>query len=356
MKNPLPAGFFFERNDGNDFWVQFKFERLSDFCYVCGLMDHVTGRCKFRDPTLVTSPNGISAKLFGQWLRAENTGSLNFINTPIEDDRRKWVVAVDSGSGSGELAQISKSGHVGAQTGQNHQFKEDINEKQTYTEKEYLKYKEMCPELNSLETTFLRQDVCEVDTLRSAVMEKFRDPRFGTFQLTEWAATVLKEFGVKKDRERRAFDGLDPDLISYIGLGGLTFIKPQEPAVRGESSSTQRNKRPAIYELENGPKRLSVGVNDRAVLESPREQVSIEAEGTLEEQSFNLSQLDISSEETPRKISGENGDQTNHFEQRRPWSWKKEARRRAERNDQFSAREAGESSSRAETRRHLDFQ
>lgn len=79
--------------------------------------------------------------------------------------------------------------------------------------------------------------MCVVETLRSAVMEKFRDSGFGNFQLTEWAAIALKEFGVKRDRERQALDGLDLDWQSYIGLGGLTFTKPQKKNEKGETSS-----------------------------------------------------------------------------------------------------------------------
>lgn len=81
--NPLSAGFFMERNDGNDLWIQFKLERLSDFCYTCGLIDHVTGKCNSKAPMIVTNPNGLSAKLFGPWMRAENNDTLCFINAPV---------------------------------------------------------------------------------------------------------------------------------------------------------------------------------------------------------------------------------------------------------------------------------
>lgn len=47
------------------FWIQFKYERLSDFCYKCKALDHVTGRCPFQNPATVTSINGIVSKLYG---------------------------------------------------------------------------------------------------------------------------------------------------------------------------------------------------------------------------------------------------------------------------------------------------
>lgn len=74
IKKPLPAGFFLEKNNGNDIWVQFKFEHFSDFCYCCGCLDHITGRCKIKALVVVTTPNGNSAKLFGPWLELITMG------------------------------------------------------------------------------------------------------------------------------------------------------------------------------------------------------------------------------------------------------------------------------------------
>lgn len=41
----LQAGFVQKVDNVEEYWVQFKFERLADFCYNCGFIDHVTGRC-----------------------------------------------------------------------------------------------------------------------------------------------------------------------------------------------------------------------------------------------------------------------------------------------------------------------
>lgn len=47
MKNPIPAGFFYEKAEDDELWVQFKYERLPNFYFKCGFLDHVTGRCRF---------------------------------------------------------------------------------------------------------------------------------------------------------------------------------------------------------------------------------------------------------------------------------------------------------------------
>lgn len=93
MNHPLPACLFQKkRDDGKDCWVQFKYERLSDFCYKCRALEHVIWRCPFRAPATITSVNGIVAKLYGHWLQAEHHGSLLFIDQQLEVE--KEIVAL----------------------------------------------------------------------------------------------------------------------------------------------------------------------------------------------------------------------------------------------------------------------
>lgn len=33
VEQPLPVGYFMELEDGEETWIQFKYERLVDFCY-----------------------------------------------------------------------------------------------------------------------------------------------------------------------------------------------------------------------------------------------------------------------------------------------------------------------------------
>lgn len=82
---PLQAGFFYKRDNGGELWVHFKYERLQDFCYSCGMLNHVTGRCTFDTPATVTAASGVSAKLYGSWVRAGNKEFLRFLNPPAPD-------------------------------------------------------------------------------------------------------------------------------------------------------------------------------------------------------------------------------------------------------------------------------
>lgn len=91
MAQPLLTCYFQKRDDGKDSWIQFKFERLLDFCYKCGALDHVTGRCNFNTPATVTSVNGVVANMFRPWLRAEHQGSLSFFNLHLEVENEVMI-------------------------------------------------------------------------------------------------------------------------------------------------------------------------------------------------------------------------------------------------------------------------
>lgn len=92
VDNPLPAGFFQPKDDESELWIQFKLERLSDFWYCCGMLNHVTVRCHFAEPALVTSMNGIIVRLYGPWLRVEVPGGSMSANPPIIASQRQELV------------------------------------------------------------------------------------------------------------------------------------------------------------------------------------------------------------------------------------------------------------------------
>lgn len=52
VRNPLLVGFFQDKLNEEEVWIQFKYERLSDFCYKCGIIDHVAGKNSEPRPSL----------------------------------------------------------------------------------------------------------------------------------------------------------------------------------------------------------------------------------------------------------------------------------------------------------------
>lgn len=43
--HPLRPGFFLPRDNMNDTWIQFKYEKISRFCFNCGRLEHMTSIC-----------------------------------------------------------------------------------------------------------------------------------------------------------------------------------------------------------------------------------------------------------------------------------------------------------------------
>lgn len=94
---------------------------------------------------VVTILNGIYAKLFGHWIRANNNGNLLFINVPEEDDLNS--TKEDGVRHTEELARITKDKQIEYRDGQN-SCKDVIHRN---VEAEYENTKMMCLQLNTLD-------------------------------------------------------------------------------------------------------------------------------------------------------------------------------------------------------------
>lgn len=68
VKQALPAGYFMNKANGEERWIQFKFECRSYFCYKCRELSHVTGRCNLEFLATITTEHGLIADLYGPWL------------------------------------------------------------------------------------------------------------------------------------------------------------------------------------------------------------------------------------------------------------------------------------------------
>lgn len=77
----------------------------------------------------------------------------------------------------------------------------------------------MCPEIALLNIKLKRQALGNTETLQEIMMDKFKDSNIYLEYLAIWAEKVIKKVAVKKDLVRRSLMGLNPDLLSYVGLG-----------------------------------------------------------------------------------------------------------------------------------------
>lgn len=66
--NNLKLGCFIIRENGEKLWVTFKYERLPDFYYECGRIDHVAQACL--EPPRDKLNDDVAQHCYGPWLRA----------------------------------------------------------------------------------------------------------------------------------------------------------------------------------------------------------------------------------------------------------------------------------------------
>ncbi|KAM1165223.1 hypothetical protein PS2_024429 [Malus domestica] len=72
---PLVTGCWLRRDSKRDTWVEFRYERLQDFCYKCGRVDHLNTECHFD-----LNPGGEAG--YGDWLKAPPIRDEVFISRP----------------------------------------------------------------------------------------------------------------------------------------------------------------------------------------------------------------------------------------------------------------------------------
>lgn len=145
---------------------------------------------------------------------------------------------------------------------------------------------------------------------------------------------------------------MDPDFLSYVGLGGTTFSKPKEGAQTFSILDSLR-KRSALQELDLEPKRMAVVDMEGGNFEYGRE-LEWEADGNevIETQSNVISQLMLIEKEMVETTGNDRRGEG------RSRSWKKEARCRSQRqsNNQLRYQEDGGGLGKSSSRRVLDFQ
>ena len=64
IEKPLRRGGHVVSKDGEKYWVQFRYERLPTFCYLCGKLGHDDKHCQAQ------TDRQSSPKQYGEWLRA----------------------------------------------------------------------------------------------------------------------------------------------------------------------------------------------------------------------------------------------------------------------------------------------
>lgn len=66
IDKPLKRRMKIKREGGTWSWINFKYERLSTFCFVCGILGHSERDCG----VVYANPGKEIEKAYGTWLRA----------------------------------------------------------------------------------------------------------------------------------------------------------------------------------------------------------------------------------------------------------------------------------------------
>ncbi|KAL8496990.1 hypothetical protein ACS0TY_020609 [Phlomoides rotata] len=69
-RKPLRRGSFLELKEGSQVWVDFKYERLSSFCYLCGTLGHMRRECDLAEGEADLDDIPEEKLPFGEWMRA----------------------------------------------------------------------------------------------------------------------------------------------------------------------------------------------------------------------------------------------------------------------------------------------
>ncbi|KAL8554643.1 hypothetical protein ACS0TY_002727 [Phlomoides rotata] len=70
FRKPLRRGIQLELKDGKKVWVEFKYKRLSSFCYFCGMLGHMRRECDLTEGVEVVEDLSGEKLSVGEWMRA----------------------------------------------------------------------------------------------------------------------------------------------------------------------------------------------------------------------------------------------------------------------------------------------
>lgn len=89
------------KKDANKWnWINFKYERVSSFCFVCGIIGHSESECN----VVYANPEKTVERAYGAWLRAPNRNSkvgpgAQWLRN-VHDDEPRWMTKGSMGPGS----------------------------------------------------------------------------------------------------------------------------------------------------------------------------------------------------------------------------------------------------------------
>ncbi|KAL8520178.1 hypothetical protein ACS0TY_010918 [Phlomoides rotata] len=88
LTKPLLKGIHLEIQRGRKLWIDFKYERLPSFCYICGSLGHMRRECHLLDGSKIIENLPDTKLPFGDWLR-DSPGKKATVSMEVNPPKRE---------------------------------------------------------------------------------------------------------------------------------------------------------------------------------------------------------------------------------------------------------------------------
>ncbi|XP_012837518.1 PREDICTED: uncharacterized protein LOC105958060 [Erythranthe guttata] len=97
VSQKLKRGMYLHEANGNKVWVTVTYERLPNFCFLCGILGHGAGKCPLRYEEGFIDPG--ENLPYGTWLRASTDPSRETSRLPLQANHHSKASLAPRGSG-----------------------------------------------------------------------------------------------------------------------------------------------------------------------------------------------------------------------------------------------------------------
>uniref|UniRef100_A0A803KPE0 Zinc knuckle CX2CX4HX4C domain-containing protein n=1 Tax=Chenopodium quinoa TaxID=63459 RepID=A0A803KPE0_CHEQI len=88
INKPFRSGLFLASGQNQSRWIDLKYERLADFCFFCGRLDHTEKECQYKEQAKEGDTK--MAYQYGPWLRASPRKRIR-VDMAERDFEKAWL-------------------------------------------------------------------------------------------------------------------------------------------------------------------------------------------------------------------------------------------------------------------------
>ncbi|KAF3431776.1 hypothetical protein FNV43_RR26512 [Rhamnella rubrinervis] len=218
------------------------------------------GKCKFSEPATITNADGVVARLYGSWIRAEVAGEVRFINIAVSDVQRSNLIAeiktfngaaTDHNQISSLVNTEKEVDKVSAIIDYNLGTPTEMNQ---ICIDYFESIKAMCPEVDTLNFTIKDRFTGGVVDFQKLVIDKVRLQHYNMSQLSVWARKGIDMLAAAENYRRRKvseleLSDLEMEEADWLGIG-KGRIKQAFGLSKASPVKLSSRKREALLHLE----------------------------------------------------------------------------------------------------------